>query len=108
MYRMILVQENDQHLQKIIWRDSPNSPVQEYQLCTLTYGTKAAPFLALRTMQQLAKDEADKYPLAAKIIQNNCYVDDLLAGHNQLELAKETQKQLIDMLRGAGINLRKW
>ncbi|KAL0892639.1 hypothetical protein ABMA27_014364 [Loxostege sticticalis] len=108
MYRMILVHENDQHLQKIIWRDSPQNPLQEYQLCTLTYGTKAAPFLALRTMKQLAKDEAEKYPLAAQVLLNNVYVDDLLAGHNQLDIAKQTQQQLIDMLQGAGINLRKW
>ncbi|XP_063826513.1 uncharacterized protein LOC135075998 [Ostrinia nubilalis] len=108
MYRMILVHESDQHLQKIVWRDHPQDPIKEYQLCTLTYGTKSAPFLALRTMKQLANDEAERYPLASQVLLNNVYVDDLLAGHNQLDIAKQTQLQLIDMLQSAGINLRKW
>ncbi|XP_028170569.1 uncharacterized protein LOC114360183 [Ostrinia furnacalis] len=76
MYRQILINEDDQRYQKIIWRDSPNKPLQEFQLTTVTYGTKAAPFLALMTMQQLAKDEAHRYPEAAKALQNNLYKDD--------------------------------
>ena len=66
MYRQILVHENDQQYQKIMWRDYLSKPLREYQLTTVTYGTKAAPFLALMTMKQLAKDEAHRYPEAAK------------------------------------------
>lgn len=108
MYRMILVHEEDQHLQKILWRESNQGPLKEFQLCTVTYGTKAAPFLALRTLKQLADDDAQKYPLAADVIANEMYVDDVLSGSNSIERAQEIQKQLIDMLSGAGLTLRKW
>ncbi|XP_063636142.1 uncharacterized protein LOC134806751 [Cydia splendana] len=108
MYRMILVHEKDQHLQKIIWRDNPNQPLKEYQLTTVTYGQKAAPFLALRTLKQLAIDDAEKYPLAANVINNEIYVDDVLTGSDNLDQALEIQNQLICILKGAGFNLRKW
>jgi len=108
MYRMILIHEEDQHLQKILWRESSQEPLKEYQLCTLTYGTKAAPFLALRTLKQLAQDDAEKYPLAADVITNEMYVDDVCSGSDSIERARTIQEQLISMLKGAGLTLRKW
>lgn len=108
MYRMVLIQEDQQHLQKIVWRDQPTRPLEEYQLCTVTYGTKAAPYLAMRTIKQLASDDAQKYPIAAKILNNDLFVDDLLSGAHTVEQAKHIQAEVIDMLNGAGFNLRKW
>lgn len=108
MYRCILLHADQQHLQKIIWRDHPQDLLQEYQLCTVTYGMKAAPFLAMRTMQQLANDDQEKYPLAAEVLKSHFYVDDLLSGSHSIEHAREVQHQLIEMLKGAKINLRKW
>jgi hypothetical protein len=39
MYRQILVHADDRNLQRILWRTSPDQPIQEYQLNTVTYGT---------------------------------------------------------------------
>ena len=83
-------------------------PLEEYQLCTVTYGTKAAPYLAMRTIKQLASDDAQKYPLAGKILENDLFVDDLVSGAHTIEQAKNIQAEVIDMLKGAGFNLRKW
>lgn len=108
MFRTIFVRESDQQLQKVIWRDSVQEPLQEYCLTTITYGTKSAPFLAMRTLRQLAVDDAHLYPLAAAALQASFYMDDLLAGGNSIQEAKELQQQLMKMLKGAGMNLRKW
>ncbi|KAL0811450.1 hypothetical protein ABMA28_009850 [Loxostege sticticalis] len=108
MYRQILVREEDQHLQRIIWRDSPQETIQEYELTTVTYGTKAAPFLAMRTLHQLARDEAARYPLAAPAVEHSFYMDDLLSGHYTLDQSKELRLQLIEIMKSAGMNLRKW
>lgn len=108
MFRTIFIRESDQQLQKIIWRDSIHNALREYQLTTVTYGTKAAPFLAMRTLRQLAKDDAQKYPLAASALESSFYMDDLLTGSNSIHQVKELQQQLIMMLSGAGMNLRKW
>lgn len=63
MYRQINVHQDDWNLQRILWIDKDNS-ITPYQLTTVTYGTKSAPFLAIRTMLQLTKDEGHKFPLA--------------------------------------------
>ncbi|XP_075990253.1 uncharacterized protein LOC142985896 [Anticarsia gemmatalis] len=84
-YRQIRIRETDQHFQKIIWRNSVSEPLQEFQLTTVTYGTKSAPFLAMRTIQQLVKDDGGTYPLAATILSNQLYMDDLLGGCHSIE-----------------------
>lgn len=108
MFRMIMVRKTDRHLQSIIWRDSSDESFYTYQLATITYGTKAAPFLAMRTLQQLAMDDAEKYPLASCAVNSSFYMDDLLTGENSLSKAKELLFQLTSMFQGAGMNLRKW
>ncbi|XP_026736702.1 uncharacterized protein LOC113500191 [Trichoplusia ni] len=104
MFRQINLNEEDQQYQKIIWRDSPNNPLSQYQLTTVTYGTKAAPFLALMTMKQLDKDKTE----AAKVLENNLYMDDVLHGQHNLESAKKIKGQLIELFNAGGFNLRKW
>ncbi|XP_033222803.1 uncharacterized protein LOC117176658 [Belonocnema kinseyi] len=66
IYRQIIVHQDDQDLQLILWRESQNEPVQVFRLSTLTYGLTCAPFLALRIVQQLGLDEGDRFPLAAE------------------------------------------
>lgn len=108
MYRQILLHEDQQPLQQIVWRSSPHDLLQEMQLCTVTYGTKAAPYLAMRTLKQLAIDEGDNYPEAKKALLTDCYVDDVITGHHTIEKTINLQKQLYDLLKKGGFILRKW
>jgi hypothetical protein len=62
----------------------------------------------MRTLRQLAKDDGSKYPLGSEALINSFYMDDYMEGHNSLEQAQEIQSQLINILRGAGMNIRKW
>ncbi|GFU74061.1 uncharacterized protein TNCV_1641851 [Trichonephila clavipes] len=62
----------------ILWKDSVDGAVQTYKLNTVTYGTTCAPYLATRTIQQLARDEGEHYPLAASVTIRDIYMDDIL------------------------------
>ncbi|KAL7293520.1 hypothetical protein TKK_0012963 [Trichogramma kaykai] len=68
MFRQFLVHPDDRKWQRILWRDSPDKPVHHYSLNTVTYGTVSAPFLANACMLELATQEAETFPLAAKIL----------------------------------------
>ncbi|GFX19943.1 DUF1758 domain-containing protein [Trichonephila clavipes] len=57
MYRQILINPDQQDLQRIIWKHGLDAKILTYRLKTVTYGLSNAPFLAIRTLQQLAKDE---------------------------------------------------
>lgn len=56
MFRQIWIIKEDQKLQKLIYRNSEQENIKEWELLTFTYGNKAAPFLAMMTLRQLASD----------------------------------------------------
>jgi hypothetical protein len=94
MFRQIKVDPRDTKLQRILWKDE-NHALKIFELDTVTYGTVPAPFLATRTIKQMALDFEEKFPLASKVLLQDVYVDDILSGHNNLEIAKKTQVELI-------------
>ncbi|CAB0041910.1 unnamed protein product [Trichogramma brassicae] len=108
MFRQILVHENDRHLQCILWRKHDTEPIATYRLTTVTYGMGSAPFLAIRSLRQLARDEGEEYPLAASVLQQEVYMDDGLSGGHSVKEAREKRDQLIRMLRVGGFKLHKW
>ncbi|CAA9997912.1 unnamed protein product [Nesidiocoris tenuis] len=108
MYRQVNVEPSQTNLQLILWRESPNEAVKSYRLKTLTYGTASAAYLATRTLNQLADDESKNFPIAAKVVKRDFYVDDLLTGCSSLDSALKLQEDLIELLKRGGFNLRKW
>lgn len=55
MYRQILLDEEDQNYQRILWINNRTQKIEEYQLTTVTYGTSPAPFLAIETVVKHVK-----------------------------------------------------
>lgn len=108
MYRMILIHPSQRKLQRILWKENEKDQVKTYELNTVTYGTVSAPFLATRTLKQIAIEGGTNYPLAVPVIENDFYVDDVLTGSDNLVTAKELQKQLIEILENSGMQLHKW
>jgi len=66
MYRQIEVDKRNRDFQRILWRFSPDDQIQGYQLNTVTYGQSCAPFLAIRSVHQLAIDESENYTQASR------------------------------------------
>ncbi|KFM63798.1 hypothetical protein X975_18993, partial [Stegodyphus mimosarum] len=108
IYRMISIDPTQRQLQRILWKESINGPVKTFELNTVTYGTVSAPFLAMRTLSQLAIDEFRNFPLAAAVLQSDFYMDDVLTGSSSFSSAKKLQQELIEILRSATMSLHKW
>ncbi|XP_071052628.1 uncharacterized protein [Onthophagus taurus] len=108
MYRQILISPKDRDFQRILWRFSPDESIKEYVLNTVTYGVSSAPFLALRTLIELAHLYKHEFPLASKAVQNNVYIDDIVTGAASIEEACQLQQESIDLLKKGGFELRKW
>lgn len=89
-------------------RDSSDKPIKIYELNRLTFGTATAPFLATRTLSQLADDEYDSYPNAARILKRDFYVYDLLTDAHSFDEALKLRNDLISLLKKGGFSLRKW
>ncbi|XP_025991335.2 uncharacterized protein LOC113003954 [Solenopsis invicta] len=107
MYRQILVTERDRHLQRILWRSESTQPMQAYSLNTVTYGTTAAPFLAIRCLRELAQQEDDLLE-AANVVRHDFYMDDVLSGAATEEKAIQLRKEVTEVLKKGQFRLRKW
>ncbi|GFU05764.1 reverse transcriptase domain-containing protein [Trichonephila clavipes] len=108
MCRQILINPDQQDLQRIIWKHGLDAEILTYRLKTVTYGLSNASFLTIRTLQQLTKDEKSRFPLASETLLYDTYMDNIVSGAPDLETAQQLQSQLKDALQSCGMNLHKW
>lgn len=108
MYRQIMIAEKYVNQQRILFRASKELPITESVLLTATYGTRYAAHSAIRTLIQLARDFARKYPRAARALLENFAVDDALMGADNIEAAIALYKEITLLLKEGGFELKKW
>lgn len=108
MYRQIIIDEPDSMFQQIVWRDSSTQRMNMYQLTTVTYGTTSAPYLAVKSMQSIAKLEQETFPIGSTIALRDFYVDDVLTGFDDVPTALIGQEQLQKLMTSGGFVLKKW
>ncbi|XP_041633313.1 uncharacterized protein [Drosophila kikkawai] len=107
MYRQIWVDSKHTPFQRILFRNKEGD-IRDFELQTVTFWVNCAPFLAIRVLQQLAKDVQGPFPQGNRIIQHHMYVDDVLAGANSVKGAQDSVQELRAALSSAGFPLRKW
>ncbi|XP_065370916.1 uncharacterized protein LOC135963067 [Calliphora vicina] len=94
MYRQILVNPSHTPFQRIIFRNSTHEDPQDFELNTVTFGVNCAPYLAIRTLLELAKTCEKSNPAVSDILRNYMYVDDVLAGAHTLSQITPIETQL--------------
>lgn len=108
MYCQILIKPEYRKYQRFLWRFSTDESIKEYHLNRVTFGVSSAPYLALRTLKELAAFERNNHPLAAKVLDESVYVDDCVAGAESVKDILKLQQELISLLEKGGFELRKW
>lgn len=108
MYRQVLISPDETKYQKIFWRSQCNDPLKVYKLNTIIYGTASAPYLAVKCLFQIAKENESDFPLASKIIKRDFYMDDILTGSNSISELLEIQRDILSLLANHGFELRKF
>ena len=108
MYREVQLHPLDKDLHRFVWRASPTDPLQDFRMCRVTFGVSASPYLAVRTLQQTARDHGEGYPEVTQHILNNFYVDDFLGGASSTQEASTLFKDIRSILKKGGFNLTKW
>lgn len=107
MFRQINIHPDDWDLQRILWFDEEGNIIP-YQLTTVTYGTTSAPWLSLRTLEQLVHDEGHRFPKAVSALREGKYVDDIYDGADDEDELAEIIQQLINLCKAGGFPLQKW
>ena len=80
--------------------------INEYQ--RHIFGAKSSPTCSNYALKRVAIDNEDEFPIAAKTIQNNFYMDDFIKSVEIPEEAIKVFKQLQPLLSKDGFELKKW
>ncbi|XP_071044161.1 uncharacterized protein [Parasteatoda tepidariorum] len=107
MFHQILVEPSQRNLLRILWKTSEYQPNKTYRLKTIIYGTTSAPFLATRAILQAARDEFERFPLAAEALERDIYMDDVVSGMDNVLTAVRLKSELSGLLRSCGMKLHK-
>ncbi|CAH2094399.1 unnamed protein product [Euphydryas editha] len=108
MYRQIKVAQSDVDFQRIVWREDSDQEIQDFRLLTVTFGTSCAPYLAVKSLQQVASDEGNIYPLAAERVKSDFYMDDLMTGCKSEKEVETIYNEMNSLLEKGGFQLQKW
>ncbi|XP_053960635.1 uncharacterized protein LOC128864899 [Anastrepha ludens] len=108
MYRQICMSTKNLNLQRIVWRRDPTLPIKDYRMLRVTYGVAAASYLAVKSLQQTAKYSSHICEKAAAVIHKDFYMDDLLTGASSKEELLCLQRNVSEILKEGGFELRKW
>ncbi|XP_071642969.1 uncharacterized protein [Temnothorax longispinosus] len=107
MFRQMKVDPSDWDYQRIFWLDSL-SQITTFALTTVTYGQVCSPFLAIRALVQLIKDEGHRYPLAIPIMEKGRYVDEFHGGADSIQETQNKVAHLDKLCMAGGFLLKKW
>ena len=108
MYREILLSPADRPMHRFLWRKELSDPWQDYEMQRVTFGVTSSPYMAIKTLMQVATDFAEEYPLAQQHIRRSFYVDDFFGGAETVAEASLLREQLTSILSKGGFSLRKW
>lgn len=106
MYRQIMMDNSQRHLQCMLWRDDVSKPLEVLQLNTLSYGCACAPFLSTRCLLQLAKECNDK--TVSEIIEHDFYYDDFLSGAECESELRHIYQSVTETLASACFSIHKF
>ncbi|XP_055716675.1 uncharacterized protein LOC129810293 [Phlebotomus papatasi] len=108
MYLQTLLYPPHRDFQRFVWRESPDERLKDLRFRTVCFGVKSSPYLATRSLVQLAMEEGEKYATAAQVIQNNFYIDDCLVSAPSVSHMEIIKNELIEVLKSGGMELSKF
>ena len=108
MFLQVQVPEQDRSALRFLWRPNVNEPVQIYEYQRHVFGAKNSPTCANNALKRGGIDNEYEFPIAAKAIHNNFYMDGLTKSVETAKEGIEVFNQLQPLLSKHGFELKKW
>lgn len=109
MYNSVWLEEQEMHLHRFLWRDSPDEEISEYAITRVNIGDKPAGCIAQLAMRETASlPDFIHLDVERRVIEEDSYVDDLLTSHNDLERLDEITARVEEILKAGGFFLKPW
>ena len=79
-----------------------------YVKTVLTFGDKQAPAMAQIALRKTAEEAKEAFPVAAQVIQNNTYMDDICDSVLTKEEARDLTRDIDSVLETGGFRVKGW
>lgn len=107
-YLRISVPTDQRKYLRILFRFNESEEVRTFAFNRQPFGLKSSPYIAMRTVRQLASDMSPYYPQAAKVAESCLYMDDLVHSVPNEVDAVQLAQDMIKMFKAGGFDLVKW
>ncbi|XP_026666969.1 uncharacterized protein LOC113463933 [Ceratina calcarata] len=109
MFLKIKIREEDQDVQRFLWRGADRTkPPEEYVFTSVLFGAKSSPCTAIFIKNKNASQFLSKYPVTANSIIENCYMDDYLHSCRTVEEAAKCVSEAIEINKLANWETHSW
>lgn len=108
---MISIITTDRDVLRFLWFKDPtklDSPILHFCFTRVVFGLRPSPaILGAVIFHHLDKYNCDN-PKLVELIRTGLYVDDLITGTDNVETAFQVYSKSKQIMKEAGLNLRKW
>ncbi|XP_068675679.1 uncharacterized protein [Montipora foliosa] len=95
MYHTVKTTLIGQHTHRFLWRNMDMSKEPDtYVIQRVSFGDKPSGTIATLALRKTAEMASQDYPAAAKIIQSNTYMDDIIESTKDLQTAKKLTEDI--------------
>ncbi|KAL1247062.1 hypothetical protein QQF64_022438 [Cirrhinus molitorella] len=109
MYNSVWLEEQEVHVHRFLWRDSPEDEIEDYAVVRVNMGDKPAGCIAQVAMRETAKlPQFSEMKEERRVIEEDSYVDDLLTSHNDPHRLNKIQEGVERILKTGGFYLKPW
>ncbi|XP_058476292.1 uncharacterized protein LOC131448154 [Solea solea] len=109
MYNSVWLEEQEVHVHRFLWRDSPSDEIEDYAVVRVNMGDKPAGCIAQVAMRETAKlPQFTDMVEERRVIEEDAYVDDLLVSHNDSQHLDKILERVEKILGAGGFYLKPW
>ena len=102
MFWQIQIHEEDQRYHGVVYKSGT------YVFTRVGFGNKPSPPIADRAMLKIAAYGRDSQTLGSQALLYNRFVDDIMNASSNVEILKETMKQVDELLGKFGFDIKEW
>ncbi|XP_039447331.1 uncharacterized protein LOC120426603 [Culex pipiens pallens] len=108
MYHQLRIRKEDTNAQRFLFRNDPTAEPEVYIMDVATFGATCSPCAAQFVKNKNAEEFSKQYPVAAKAIVENHYVDDYYDSALTVDEAIQRAKEVRLIHSKAGFEIRNW
>ena len=108
MFLNINIKPEDRNVLRFFWQKKNQENYSIYRNTVLPFGLNCSSFIAIATVHKHVEKYEKEFPNVVKELKYSMYVDDLLSGADTEEEALKFYEESCNILKEAGMELRKW